>query len=201
LNIGKVENKKKSSSLLTPRPRPTMTKGATMKNRIGCGNLYVTVNSDENGICEVFTNTGRAGGCPSQSEATSRLISLALRSNIDISEVVEQLRGIRCLSCISKRNGKGENGDGIKALSCPDAIGRVIEHYLSSNGNRAEYTTGTSGENLQSFSGPIPIHSNPVSQLTAVQITLGHSCPDCGSALEHESGCIVCRSCGFSQCH
>src|SRR3989304_4215383 len=95
-------------------------------------------------ICEVFTNTGRAGGCPSQSEATSRLISLALRSNVDISSVVEQLRGIRCLSCIRK-NGKDNNGDSIKVLSCPDAIGRVIEHYLSSNGNKTEISVSHGG--------------------------------------------------------
>jgi ribonucleoside-diphosphate reductase alpha chain len=25
-------------------------------------------------------------------------------------------------------------------------------------------------------------------------------CPDCGSRIEHESGCVVCRACGFSKC-
>ncbi|MEZ5359936.1 MAG: vitamin B12-dependent ribonucleotide reductase [Candidatus Zixiibacteriota bacterium] len=25
-------------------------------------------------------------------------------------------------------------------------------------------------------------------------------CPDCGSRIEHESGCLVCRSCGYSKC-
>jgi ribonucleoside-diphosphate reductase alpha chain len=25
-------------------------------------------------------------------------------------------------------------------------------------------------------------------------------CPDCGNRIQHESGCLVCRSCGFSKC-
>jgi len=25
-------------------------------------------------------------------------------------------------------------------------------------------------------------------------------CPDCGTRIEHESGCVVCRNCGFSKC-
>lgn len=114
------------SSGLRPRERQRITAGTTEKVKIGCGNLYITVNSDDQGICEVFTALGRAGGCPSQSEATSRLISLALRSGVDISEIVEQLRGIRCLSSIRRK--------GVEVLSCPDAIGRSIMSYLKTQG-------------------------------------------------------------------
>jgi ribonucleoside-diphosphate reductase alpha chain len=111
---------------IRPRERQKVTSGTTRKVKIGCGNLYVTVNSDEDGICEVFTALGRAGGCPSQSEATSRLISLGLRSGIDISEITEQLKGIRCLSSIKSKQAE--------VLSCPDAIGRAMEDYLEANG-------------------------------------------------------------------
>ena len=67
---------------IKPRRRPEFTQGFTEKAIAGCGNLYITVNADENGICEVFTNLGKGGGCPSQTEATSRLVSLALRSGL-----------------------------------------------------------------------------------------------------------------------
>lgn len=109
---------------IKPRPRPEVTKGMTKKYVIGsCGKLYVTVNSDEKGICEVFTNTGEEG-CAALSEALSRLISVSIRAGIDITSITHQVLGIRCITCIADRN--------THVLSCPDAIGKALE--FSRNG-------------------------------------------------------------------
>jgi ribonucleoside-diphosphate reductase alpha chain len=70
----------------------------------------------------VFTTPGRHGGCASQSEATSRLISIALRSGVPVEVIVEQLQGIRCPACLRR--------EGITVTSCPDAIGKAIKKYL-----------------------------------------------------------------------
>lgn len=180
LNLAKNQEEHHEKGKLKPRARPTITYGNTEKVKIGCGNLYITVNSDENGICEVFTNLGRAGGCPSQSEATSRLISLALRSGIDVQSIVEQLKGIRCHSTIRKKE--------LRVLSCPDAIGRAIERTVG----RKMVPNGTAQELINQ-------------ELTAAleEDCPGQNwqkCPECGGPIEHESGCIVCRSCGFSKC-
>jgi len=161
---GSGQASSKESDKLKPRERPEVTKGITQKVKIGCGNLYITVNYDNDGICEVFTNLGRAGGCPSQSEATSRLISTALRSGIDVQSIIEQLRGIRCHSTLRQ--------NGLKVLSCPDAIGRVLERVAQlRNGDFA------------------PSENNGTAK-----------CPECAGPLEHESGCVMCRSCGYSKC-
>lgn len=190
LNIGKIKGKEGVSpedaltcarSQISPRMRPDITTGFTEKVRIGCGNLYITVNYDEQGICEVFTNLGRGGGCPSQSEATSRLVSIALRSGMDVKSLVEQLKGIRCATTIKQR--------GLKVMSCPDAIGRVIEKVMKlQNGN------GENGRNddLAAVKSLMELEDDKPLLIT--------SCPDCGTVVEHEGGCVICRNCGFSKC-
>jgi ribonucleoside-diphosphate reductase alpha chain len=80
------------------RQRPSMLRGRTVKMNSPLGDLYVTINEDQNGRpFEVFCTLGKAGGAAmADSEAIGRLISLALRSGIPITAVREQLRGISC---------------------------------------------------------------------------------------------------------
>jgi ribonucleoside-diphosphate reductase alpha chain len=121
-----VENNNTDDQKLSLKPRQRITTGKTIKYRMGCGTLFVTVNKDENGLCEVFANLGKAGGCPSQSEATCRAISAALRSGVKPEILIEQLKSIRCLSTIA---GRKTNKD-IDVLSCPDAIATALQQAL-----------------------------------------------------------------------
>jgi ribonucleoside-diphosphate reductase alpha chain len=125
LTTGKTEKKANvEGAVLSPRKRAKTTSGVTERVTTGCGYIYVTVNSDEEGICEVFSTLGKAGGCAqAQLEAICRLISLALRSGVDVASVVRQLRGIRCPS-IAWEEGKS-------ILSCADAIASVLEKHTT----------------------------------------------------------------------
>lgn len=189
----KKEGEAAQSNMVAPRPRPEITRGITEKVVIGCGNLYITVNYDDKGVCEVFTNLGRAGGCPSQSEATSRLISTALRSGMRVDAIIEQLKGIRCHSTLRQR---AANKD-IKVLSCPDAIGRVLERVekLMHEEEAKRELGGAPIEPAKDDScGGINCHDDLTAELNDAP------CPECGHEMEHEGGCVICRSCGFSKC-
>ncbi|MDL2294366.1 vitamin B12-dependent ribonucleotide reductase [Ruminococcaceae bacterium OttesenSCG-928-D13] len=197
---------------ITPRPRPEITTGFTEKMKIGCGNLYVTVNYDENGICEVFTSTGKAGGCPSQSEATARLCSVALRSGMSVREVCDQLRGIRCPSTIRQ--------PGMNCTSCPDAIAKVvmkvndyIEAYKDGNGGSMGAGLGLAArpkadepsdepapaQQEKPVAAPPPPRAAKPKKENPADTEEG-ACPDCGAAIQHEGGCTICRNCGYSRC-
>jgi len=177
------------SGFQTPRRRPQSIRGVTERVRTGHGNMYVTVNFDEEGTpFEVFGNLGKAGGCDSaQLEAISRLVSLALRSGLDPKIVIEQLRGITCCPAWD---------EGTLVRSGPDAVALAMERQT--------------GE-----AAALPIHSGS----NGVQIKLlgegaqgngngsnGHpyqparKCPDCNTPVIYQEGCLMCVSCGWNKC-
>ena len=183
------------SGSIKPRPRPDVTMGYTEKVKIGCGNLYITVNYDEQGVCEVFTNTGRAGGCPSQSEATARLMSVALRAGVDSDELIRQLKGIRCPSTIRQQ--------GMSCTSCPDAIAKVlakVDRFIRENNNAVQHPEAepTPGQRRAAAGGPAT--AGPRGSHVPAAASEIHICPECGGPVEHEGGCVICRNCGFSKC-
>ena len=152
-----------------PRRRAKVTTGVTERVSTGCGSIYVTVNSDADGVCEVFSTLGKAGGCASaQLEAICRLISLALRSGVSIESVVKHLRGIRCPSIAWE--------EGHSILSCPDAIGSVLEKYVKS-----EDTANNPGGD-----GHV--------------MNIWGQCPECGGMLVYQEGCHICPACGYTKC-
>lgn len=168
-----------------PRQRPSRTAGVTERVKTGEGYLYVTVNEDDEGLCEVFTTIGKAGGnAAAQSEAISRLISLSLRSGVQPREIVKQLKGISGPTPVW-------DGQGGQILSTPDAIGKVLERYLD---NRDEIlSTRKPHKHAQGKAAthPTTASAHPVTNIT---------CPECGSNVEHVTGCVVCYNCGWSRC-
>ncbi len=195
LNIGRVEQQKKEQKAqhdhpreIAPRPRPEVTIGTTTKVATGCGNLYVTINVDEEGKpFELFTQMGKAGGCAaSQLEAIGRLVSLGFRSGIEIKSIIEQLRNIRCPSPSWEK--------GQRIFSCADAIARIVEKRLVQQ-QPVQVSLEANQLAMKHSSDDEHILLEVEDQVDIVGV-----CPDCGGALRHEEGCMKCHACGFSKC-
>jgi len=186
---------------IAPRPRPKVVCGTTTKIQTGCGNLYVTINEDEhNRPFEVFTQMGKAGGCAaSQLEAVGRLVSLALRSGIDIKSIIDQLEGIRCPSPSWEKGGR--------IFSCADGLAKVIERILLKKNKpnttfaKIEDMTESMGKDKngrgQDF-GDEQYYGKTATKAKASAVV--GVCPDCGGALVYQEGCMICHSCAYTKC-
>ncbi len=173
------------SASLKPKPRGEVAFGVTRKIKTGCGNLYVTINEDEEGRpFEIFTQIGKAGGCvASQCEAIGRMASLVLRSGIQPEEIVKQTRGISCHLPVGFGGGR--------VMSCSDAMAQAMEWYLGlkrSTGGRVSLSSSRFLENSK------------LDFTLAPEILKRGACPDCGGTVEHADGCVVCRGCGYTEC-
>ena len=195
LNTGQTQKARESDEAPhagpTPRRRPSKVQGITEKVHTGHGNMYVTVNFDEEkNPFEVFSNLGKAGGCDSaQLEAISRLASLALRSGIETQDVIDQLRGITCCPAWNE-------GELVK--SGPDAVALVLSRHLM------EHETWPSAEAPSVVGAQVPLpqlqkngngHTNGNGK-----VAFSGKCAECNGTLVYQEGCVTCYDCGYNKC-
>ena len=180
-----------------PKARQDVIHGSTRKIRTGCGNLYVTVNEDEEGsLFEIFNQIGKAGGCAaSQSEALGRLVSLAFRSGVEPEDVIRQLKGISCHTPVWYKEGK--------ILSCADAVAKAIEWHLQEKRMKPMVDSATEGKTptIRALLSNTSLSDNPEQTIRnpSIPIFLRGACPECGGPLLYEEGCVKCL-CGYSDC-
>lgn len=185
LNVGKKINEEKEVPNVkrSPRLRPEVTRGITQRIETGCGHMYVTINSDNLGACEMFIQMGKVGGCASaQLEAQARLISMALRADIDIESIVRQLKGIRCPSPMWNK--------GKLVTSCSDAVSTALQKFLELN--EVNEVTQINFKSEEEYNVE---KTDKAKSSTSIKL-----CPECGSTVFHEEGCLKCQACGWSKC-
>jgi len=183
------------------RSRPLVLSGTTRKMNSPLGDVYVTINEDDRkSPFEVFATLGKAGSIAmADTEAIGRLISLALRFGIPVSEVHQQLRGISSDRAI----GFGSS----KVLSVPDAIAQAIELREQEKAGiqqelMPDLLAGLPAESISAGAAPKALASGGPPALTNYDPseTFIGTCPDCQSQLEFAEGCMKCHVCGFSEC-
>ncbi|MBI1722375.1 MAG: vitamin B12-dependent ribonucleotide reductase [Gemmatimonadetes bacterium] len=182
------------------RSRPDLLHGMTRRIETPLGTAYVTITEDDRGQpFEVFISLGKAGApLMADVEAIGRLISLALRSGIPMSEIHRQLRGISSDKVI----GLGPS----KVMSVPDAIGIAIEKWMQEKHEGVQQDLLSPAPRQEAVVRPITsapsIHgaqAQPAAGSVDEPNLLG-ACPDCGSQLEFAEGCVKCHVCGYSEC-
>jgi ribonucleoside-diphosphate reductase alpha chain len=135
----------RKSEVVGPVQRPEILKGFTEKIITGYGNLYVTVNTIEGKPFEVFASIGKSGySTMADTEAISRLISLAMRSGIPVPKIVKQLQGIGGSQPVFERRGV--------ISSIPDAIAKVLNDHFG-NGDRLHKAPDISKEHCPDCGG------------------------------------------------
>lgn len=173
------------------KPRPEVMSGKTYKIKTGYGNLYVTVNNDENGVpFEVFATIGKSGGFfQEQSEGICRLISLALRAGVKIESIIDNLKGIRGPMPVITPKGT--------VLSLPDAIGRILEEHVRATNSQGPLLAEAKSEvtDFKDKNQPVAVRNKSLADFG-----FAPGCPECGAPLQMAEGCMSCKNCGFSMC-
>jgi len=168
----------------TPRPRPKVVKGKTYNFKTEMGSLFVTVNEDEHGPFEVFIQLGKSGSASMAfTEAIGRLISLALRSGIKPSAIIDQLKLIRGSRPVMQEDGE-------IVFSVPDAIAKAMAAYLK--GGEQLKLIDNHNVKLLMAKQPRSFKDNDHDELDI--------CTMCGGVLIFTGGCYICRDCGYSKC-
>jgi len=193
----------------SPRPRPKVTNGRTERVETPRGRIYVVVNEDELGVCEVFVHSFDV-----EADACGRLASLALRAGVDPRAVIEQLWRVQSQEVAFDRSGSGTV---VRVTTIAQAVALALGRALYGDTfrpdkefPRAEALPAPEGRVRQE---PLRFAPPQATRLAADSETemAGNGdrlrplefvglCPDCGTSLAHENGCITCRSCGYSKC-
>jgi ribonucleoside-diphosphate reductase alpha chain len=181
---------------LAPRPRPKVVRGKTFRMKTEMGSVFITVNEDEQGLFEVFVQgLGKSGSASAAfTEAIGRLVSLALRSGVKPSVIVDQMALIRGSRPVVQE-------DGTVVLSVPDAIAKAMGEYLR-GGEQLSLLEEVKPEtkHLGASNGTANGHGNGNGQAQADTKRDVELCPSCGGILMFTNGCYLCSDCGFSEC-
>lgn len=169
-----------------------------MKRRLttGCGSLHCTAWFDPHtgDLMEIYLNKGSTGGCANFMVGLSRMISLACRGGVKIEDIADQLQSTG--ACPSYASRTATKHDTSKGACCPMAVGNALMEMWKEMKERIEKGNSIialANSNSQILSSESILSSNP-------EADNGAKCPECGSELIQEGGCVICKSCGWSRC-
>ena len=163
--------------------------GKKRKLITGCGSLHCIALFDPytGALLETYLSKGSTGGCNNFMIGLSRMISISARGGIDIDTIIDQLNSTG--SCPSYSVRRATRKDTSRGSCCPMAVGNALmDMYREVQ------------EEL--FGGEKKKHVPPKAPKPKAVKKIGQTatCPECGEPLFFESGCNICKNCGWSKC-
>lgn len=162
--------------------------GYKRKLNTGCGSVHMEVYFDDvsGDPQETFINIGSGGGCERNYQFISRLISLALRAGVSIDDIIDQANSIRpCTAYVNRTKSKHDTSPG---TSCPSAIGRALQDLCAKMQDKCfdddEFDDVAETQNTE----------------LNIKLSKESLCPECGSKIQQEGGCNICKNCGWTKC-
>lgn len=161
----------------------------------GCGKAHLTAFFDPiNGqLLETYISRGSTGGCANFQTATSRMISLSARLGADIDTIIDQLDS--CGVCPSYAVRTATQHDTSKGSCCPVAIGNALRSMDKEIKDYLGIDTPVNQANIKVKA--VETQNKKHTQHYEVVTT---PCPECGEPMEHQGGCDICKSCGYTHC-
>lgn len=178
----RTDKKDETKHSIKVETRPVLLKGNTVKGVSPLGSTYLTMNYNNGKPFEMFINLGKSGSIlKSWAEALARVSSIALRSNSNIFDIINTLRGIK----------DGEDfiydtfdGQEVVSGSTIDMLSYMIEDSLKmlNPDGKSKIEIGI---------------KNEINEVT----NNSKKCPSCGlESYELIGSCHLCYSCGYSPC-
>jgi ribonucleoside-diphosphate reductase alpha chain len=182
---------------IRPMPLPEIMSAIRIKQVTPFGNMHIKIVVDpiSQREFEIFAQLGKGGDIAcSDLEGMCRLISLYLRVNGSLDEIVAQLDGIGSSLSVPTKDGR--------IASLADGLAKAIQKYQRAKAISGLHALLLGKADLSSIergskAGPASAHDvQNGAELNGFKIR----CPECGGAIIFEEGCAKCHGCGFSQC-
>lgn len=162
----------------------------------GCGTLHCNAyfDPDTGDLVEVYLSKGSKGGCNNFMVGLSRMISLSARAGVSIDAIIDQL--LSAGTCPSYATRRAVKKDTSRGSSCPVAVAYALKAMQEKVKNEMNYNIYFYNDTKES--GCVTVETKEENK-RMIKTDTG-KCPECGCDLIYESGCMTCRSCGWSKC-
>jgi ribonucleoside-diphosphate reductase alpha chain len=183
------------------RKRPEICLSINRKEITPYGSIYLNLAFDPENLkpFELFLNIGKGNFASSLLTALGRVISIAIRSNTDIHDIINTLKYINESDIWSRETIKNNNegGEVQKICSVPDHIAHILEDILKNSDNFFRKINNITINN-KIEEQKILYENKDILEENSNSDTL--KCPQCSSQMIAIDGCPRCPNCNYSRC-